>query len=410
MRYLPLLPAVLLACVDDESPANRRAPSGDRDTGTDTSEPSESGEPSDTSDTSGGESDAGCVTLGDYRARCTLASADDWSAGTANAVVVGDDVRLESGVTSGTFTSAVLSPGINFDALIPSWNVTTPSGTWVAIEVQARVDGDWTSWYQLGVWASGADTVSRHSFNGERDGFGEVWTDTLFLDASADAARIRVTLSSEDGVASPVVERLAFAFAKTGVSRGADAGGEAWGTKLDVPGRSQMVFDEGEAWCSPTSTSMILAWWAQQTGNDRYDVSVPEAAAGTWDETYGGNGNWPFNVAYAASRGLTGEVGWFDSIDDIEPWIAAGAPVAISAAWSPGDVDGAPISSTAGHLLVVTGFDANGDVYVNDPAASSDGGVPRTYDRRQIEAAWLGGSEGVVYLLWEGERPGGGPK
>lgn len=403
MTYLALLSFSLLACEQGDAASNRRAPPGGGDTG----EASDTSDTSDTSDdTSASISDAGCAALGDHRGRCTLASEADWSAGAAEGLEVGDNLRLGSGLTAGTFTSAVLSPGVEFNALVPSWNASTPAGTWVSFEVQARVDGTWTSWYRLGVWASGSETVSRHSFEGERDGDGEVWTDTLFLDAPADAARIRVSFASEDGAASPTVTRLAFAFAKTGVSRGEDAGGVAWGAKLDVPARSQMVFDEGEAWCSPTSTSMILAWWALQSGTEAYEVSVPEAAEGTWDSTYGGNGNWPFNVAYAASLGLTGEVGWFDSIDDIEPWIAAGAPVAISAAWEPGEVDGAPISSTAGHLLVVTGFDANGDVYVNDPAASGDGGVPRTYDRRQIEAAWLGGSEGVVYLLWEGERPG----
>ena len=56
---------------------------------------------------------------------------------------------------------------------------------------------------------------------------------------------------------------------------------------------------------------------------------------------------------------------------------------------------------------MVRGFTEDGDVAVNDPAASSDAAVPRTYDRRQIEAAWLGGSGGVAYLLWTGERPDG---
>ena len=102
---------------------------------------------------------------------------------------------------------------------------------------------------------------------------------------------------------------------------------------------------------------------------------------------------------------VAGEVGWYDDLADVEPWIQAGVPVVISAAWSAGELDGAPISSSSGHLLVVTGFDDDGDAYVNDPAAASDDAVGRTYDRAQLTAAWLGGSEGVVYLLWDGERP-----
>ena len=34
------------------------------------------------------------------------------------------------------------------------------------------------------------------------------------------------------------------------------------------------------------------------------DRPVPEAAAGTYDWVYRGTGNWPFNTAWAADRGL----------------------------------------------------------------------------------------------------------
>ena len=58
------------------------------------------------------------------------------------------------------------------------------------------------------------------------------------------------------------------------------------------------------------------------------------------------------------------------------------------------------------HLLVVRGFTSSGDVAVNDPAASSDDGVSRVYDRDQFEDVWMNGSGGVAYLLWEsGGRP-----
>ena len=42
------------------------------------------------------------------------------------------------------------------------------------------------------------------------------------------------------------------------------------------------------------------------------------------------------------------------------------------------------------------------DVVVNDPASRSRSGVRRTYDRAQLEAAWLGGSGGTVYVIHDG--------
>lgn len=404
---------LLLACTpDDPEGALRRGrqgdPQGDPDTDTGDSGGADSGEPDSgetgQEDTAPDEADT-CTHAGP-RGLCTL---DALEGGEADGIDVSDGLRLAAeGLTAGTdttgvynggayqygvWTSPALSPGLDFDAAIPSWNAETPAGTWISVHLSARLDGGWTDWYRLGVWASGDTDLARHSFDGESDADGDVWTDTLSLDEAADAVKIRVVLFTADGVATPVVRRLAVAVADSD-TEGTDAGGEAWGVALDVPARSQMVFDEGEAWCSPTSTSMLLAYWG-------VDVSVPEAAEGTWDDVYEGNGNWPFNVAYAASLGLVGHVGWLGAVSDLEPWIAAGVPVAVSAAWGPGELDDAPISSTAGHLLVVTGFTADGDVRVNDPASASDAAVPRTYDRQQFADAWMGGSGGVAYLLWK---------
>jgi hypothetical protein len=70
-----------------------------------------------------------------------------------------------------------------------------------------------------------------------------------------------------------------------------------------------------------------------------------------------------------------------------------------SISFGAGELDGAPISSTNGHLLVIVGFTRSGDVVVNDPAAQRRSGVRRTYDRGQFEDAWLPTSGGVVYVL-----------
>jgi hypothetical protein len=401
---------------------------GTTDSGTTDSGTTDSGTPADdTGTTDSGTTGTspeptGCARISSVRARCGLANAADWALSTLEATEAGDGgiVLAASGLTSGTdtsgaynggdyaygvVTSPVFEPGIAFDAVVPSWNADTPPGSWISVQISARMGGSWTGWYRMGVWASGTSDLDRHSFDGEEDANGTVYTDTLVLNGTADALRVRATMFTADGVTSPTLRRLTVALASSD-EVGVDAGGEAWGVSLDVPQRSQMVFDEGESWCSPTSTSMLMKYWADQTGRSALDVTVPEAADGTWDAVYEGNGNWPFNVAYAASRGLTGEVGWFGAVSDLEPWIAAGVPVAISAAWGRGELDNAPISSTNGHLLVVTGFTSGGDVEVNDPASPSDDTVARVYDREQFANAWLGGSGGVAYLLWDGgERP-----
>lgn len=384
-----MLLALLIACTD-EAGRDVRARTGSHDTSSDTGDPSSdtSGDSGDTStDTSSDTGDTSphttCEALSDARARCAVTDAwrfDD------------DQATTEGSHKVWSTTTSTLEPGIAFDGLVVSWNAVTPTGTWVQIEVEARVGGAWTSPYVMAVWASGSDTIERHSVDGQSDSHGTVYTDTLYLRSDADAARITLRLYAE-GSQRPSASRLTLAVADTSRDHRGEVRGTANGIDLAAPARSQMEFDEGEAWCSPTSMSMLMAFHG-------VDVSVPEAAEGTWDSVYQGNGNWPFNTAYAGARGLVAEVGWFDSLAQVEDEIAAGRPVAISAAWSNGDIDNAAIPSTSGHLLVIDGFTSAGNVQVNDPAASTSAEVSRVYTRDQIEAAWLDGSGGVVYRVW----------
>lgn len=50
--------------------------------------------------------------------------------------------------------------------------------------------------------------------------------------------------------------------------------------------------------------------------------------------------------------------------------------------------------------MVIRGFDADGNVIVNDPAAASDDEVRIVYDRAQLERLWLTHSGGTVYLIY----------
>jgi hypothetical protein len=148
----------------------------------------------------------------------------------------------------------------------------------------------------------------------------------------------------------------------------------------------------------PSASS--YAWVGRRT-----DPWVDEVARRTYDAAYEGTGNWPFNTAYAASRGLSAFVTRLRSLAEAESLVAAGIPVITSVSFSSGQLAGAPISSTAGHLLVVVGFTSSGDVVVNDPAASTGSGVRRTYDRAQFERAWLGGSGGTAYVIHDAAHP-----
>jgi hypothetical protein len=296
-----------------------------------------------------------------------------------------------------------------FDSAVPSLEALTPPGTWVRMTLAARVEGTWTKDYDFGVWATDKNTVSRRSVNGQEDAQGNVYTDTLVLKKRADAVRVTVWLYSSQSGATPRLRALALALsdgARTAMDGNSDH--LAWGTVLEVPGRSQMIYpDGGPVWCSPTSTTMLLGYWAQKLGRPELAEAVPTAAANVYDEAYQGTGNWTFNVAYAVARGdgaLHGMVARLDSFSQLERLIAAGIPVSISIAYKEGELTGGGARKTDGHLIVVKGFSPQGDVVVNDPAFPSDDKVEATYKRDELWRAWRH-SGGAVYLLWPTGTP-----
>ena len=339
---------------------------------------------------------------------------------------------------SGTWTSGVTTfTSFAFNELVSSWNAQTPPGTWIQVEVQPEIGessgGHWAKWYILGRWTyNDADALGgfhRTSVGGQGDADGFVSIDTLFAkDHPAVAYRLRVTLFRRVTTsASPTLTRLsAIASNLTNQKMNFPSSTTMKQDKdLQVPQYSQEThhgeypeFDNGgEAWCSPTSTSMVVDYWSAKTGTNYSPTQgetswvkfpfpwVDYTARYVFDYHYDGAGNWPFNAAYAAGRGLVADVTQLHDLSEAEPFIRDGIPLVASVAWQSNKLDTA-IKSTNGHLMVIAGFTKDGNVIANDPA-SVDNGTPVThiYDREQFERAWIPASGGIVYVI----RPPGWP-
>jgi len=330
------------------------------------------------------------------------------------------------------WTSPFHSPGFDATELIASWNAHTPSGTWIQVEAQGRTAaGEQTAWYVMGRWAAGDGDIERTSVAGQDDAHAQVSVDTLVMKPGAllRSYRLRVslyraagstahaTVTSVGAMASDVPDRFEVPVSKPG---------RAAGIELPVPAYAQNIhkghFPEygggGESWCSPTSTEMVVEYWgrrprAEDMGwipADYPDRTVDQAARQTYDHAYEGTGNWPFNTAYAATFGLHGHVTRLHSLTELEDWIARGVPVITSQSFRADELDGAGYG-TAGHIMVVVGFTADGDVIANDPAANSNDNVRTVYRRDQFENIWQrtkrytddgsvsSGPGGVVYLI-----------
>ncbi len=317
-----------------------------------------------------------------------------------------------------------VEPGFAFTELVASWSATTPGDSFVEISVRGRDgSGRTSSWDLLGRWAKSDRFVKRSTFAGQGDDLADVDVDTWRAPAGLTSYQLRVTLAREAGTTrNPGVDTIGAVASRLPETAGATSTpGAGVGTVLDVPQYSQMIHQGelpqynggGEAWCSPTSTSMVLGYYDSLPGRKSYawvpegspDPWVAYAARMTFDHTYDGTGNWPFNTAYAAPRVGKAFVTRLRSLREAERFITAGIPLVASISFGSGQLSGAPISATAGHLLVIVGFTADGDVVVNDPAGRTNAEVRRTYDRAQLERAWLEGSGGLTYVVHDAAHP-----
>ncbi|MFD4548332.1 peptidase C39 family protein [Streptomyces sp. NPDC058251] len=334
-----------------------------------------------------------------------------------------------------TWTSPVHRLAVPATEAIASWNAHTPAGTWLQVDLRGTYsDGTDTPWYVMGRWAAGDQDIKRTSLDGQSDGKSSIWTDTFSIDDAASGLRLvsyrlRLTLHRTPGTKiTPTVWRLGVMGSDIPDRFTVPASTPGLAQELDVPRYSQEIhagqypeYDSGgEAWCSPTSSQMIIEYWGRKptaeqlawVNPDYADPQVCHAARFTYDYQYGGCGNWPFNSAYAATyEDLQGVVTRLGSLTDLETLIAAGIPAITSQSFLKSELTGAGYG-TSGHLMTVIGFTADGDVIANDPASPSDQAVRRVYKRREWENIWLrtkrynasgkvvSGTGGVCYLYF----------
>jgi hypothetical protein len=338
-----------------------------------------------------------------------------------------DQLVLAPAALSGTWTSPPIQPQASFTRLVASWNADTPAADRITVQVRvSTVDGETSDWYTLGVWAADDRVAQRTSVSGQSDALGRIATDTLHAVGSPFASymlRAKLERASSDDP-SPNIRALGAAVSDFTYSPGLGTSAplSSVPVELAVPPLSQEIHARqypqwgggGEAWCSPTSTEMVVEFWGRGPSMDDLawvnpsyaDPSVDFAARSTYDPAYRGTGNWPFNAAYAARYGLDTFVTQLRSLAEAEQFIRAGIPVVASIASRPGELDGFLFpGGTNGHLVVIVGFDAAGNPIVNDPASVSDASVRHVYDRAEFERVWLRGSGGTAYIIHPPEVP-----
>lgn len=251
-----------------------------------------------------------------------------------------------------------------------SWNTHAPSGRLSFRLLRARQPAsDWldhTEWRPAGA----------KSFSPEHDGT-RVEIDVIRATQPFDGIEVRARGVEFELIAfsCPVRARPSLPYAREAVI-------------LDVPARSQYIVEEERGWCSPASLTMIHAFHG-------VDCGVDETARSVFDRAYNGTGNWSFNVAYSGRLGFRAVVAHLANLDHAQRLIERNLPLAISYSWREGELPGAPLTHSDGHLAVLCGFTRDGDCAINDPAATN---VRVVYPRAAIERIWQR-NEGIAYVV-----------
>lgn len=296
----------------------------------------------------------------------------------------------------------VAVPGFEWKEAVVSWNLPTH---WPAtVEARPVVQGQPGPWYTLARWSADPSTAPRTSIGNQDDALAAVDTDILRMRRAADAIELRLAFPRHLSPSSSAVRLGVSLLAGQPTEPPAPPETNAWGRSIDVPIRSQADYPEGiHSWCSPTSLTMLLAHWGRTLALADPSLDVRPVAAAVHDPGWGGTGNWSFNVAHAGQHpGLNACVARLGGVGDLERWIVAGVPVAVSVSYA--QLKGAARARPGdGHLVVVSGFTPAGDVQVHDPGVARER-VVRTFPRADFQRAW-DHSHRTAYLVWPESIP-----
>jgi hypothetical protein len=303
-------------------------------------------------------------------------------------------VKDSSRTVISVLTSAPLKSAFPFTQVLAGADAAMGPEDRLELALQVQDERGWSPWFEFGVFSPNGGSAS---VKDQQNPFGRMETDLLTLSSPSRSLRYRVTLKTAAG-AGAFLRLVSVTYTNTDApyneARAVNKPASFKPVRLDVPKYSQMTtqVDYSKDICSPASLTMALNHFGLK-------ALVLETAAGVLDSAENIYGNWTFNTMFAGSLGLYAWPSRFDSLEDARGYLAAGILLVASVTFGPDELKRSPLKKTKGHLLVIKGFDAKGNVLVNDPAAADESAVDRVYDRKEFARAWLKNKYGTAYIL-----------
>ena len=303
-----------------------------------------------------------------------------------NVTINTDNIELASDATEGSVTFKAQTSEESFNRGLPSWNGFAEENLIASFKVQMRfkTSGGWQRWVTVGFWDKEIwDSYGDTSFSG-----GKVSVDYVKVYSYIKEFQFKVLfLRKSIDTPAPSIKQLSFVVSDTRTTANLNitdiVNDNPPAIYYDTEFIHQYSVDDviGGSICSPSSTAMIIRSYGIEV--DPYDFAVK-----TRDLYWKLYGVWPRNVQHAHMHGLKGHVSRYRTWSEAYEVLKNGGRIAMSL--------GKPLYG--GHLIMLAGFDENGDPILHDPGSKS--GYKRQYNKTDISKSWFdkGGISYTFYL------------
>lgn len=330
--------------------------------------------------------------LADYPDQARVSrTAEMWAHISSNSNVVlsedGKSLQLADGVVSGFFTLIPDTLPASFNRGLPSWNgEALHEDCGFKISMRFKYSSTWSPWLTVGYWKN----YIWPFYGSTSYAAGEIDYDYVVLDDFHTIWQWRVDFKRlQADHPSPSIDKLSFYVSDQATTDNMNLSAIVNDDPPEIYIPTNFVCqynvdpEIGGSICSPTSTVLAIRSYGIEV--DPYDFAVDN-----YDDYWNLFGIWPRAVQNAAGHQLDGAVTRYRTWSQAYDTLAAGGRVVMSV--------GPPLYS--GHLMMLAGFDSQGDPLVHDPARQNGEGYE--YGKTSISQSWFT-KGGVAYTFFPDE-------
>lgn len=277
----------------------------------------------------------------------------------------------------------------SFNSIVLSLSAKLDKDAAVLLQASVKTEEGWSGLYKLAYISQNY----KKTFEPQNDDFAKTDVEVLLPKKPATHFKYQITV-----LGKVKINMLCAALTNSSAFYDEELAQETLDLKdfeIPVPQISQKEFEDkalANKICSPAALASVLNYYGKK-------VTLKDTIAAVYDEGAKIYGTWPLNTAFAAQLGLSAFTVRCCSLAQAEGEIYKGKPLTVSVAYKKGGLKNAPTPSTAGHLLVICGFDKDGNIIAMDPAAKTAAQTRRVYDRKQFAEAWLNNKKGIAYAI-----------